>query len=488
MFKQETLSSNAAPASPVAAIVLTGLLAAASGLSLAALGSGVNALLVPAAAMTAAVAVFRPEIGLALLFLSAPLETTYIDIGIRIKPQHILGMLTIAGWTLQSLSSKKRNIRGSILNLPLFLIVLMGLATFMLHSRFASLGMSLFALQLWFIAIIYLVANFADRPGTLSRCFWMLVIAGVLEAGFALVQSASFYRDAGASASYSSILQEGRPSGTFTEPDFLAPFLVGSFLLTLPFWESSARTGWGRLIVPAALLILAACMLTMVRAAWLGMLAGAIAFAWLKVSGRREPGRIASLLKRAAAVTAAIAAVIALLASVSPAAFSAMQVRAKNIVSIVEPENPHRTRLREVNETWETIKESPLTGHGIGTFGVTTAYGGRIAAGSDQLRGGVVGSGFLLGLLHDQGLVGLALFVLLVVFLLCRLFVALRNARPNEVPYLQALFLALVALTVSSAFNNLYYFGFYWLVIALAAGMASARPDLGAAPEEGDGC
>jgi O-antigen ligase len=467
------------------------LCAALCGLLLAAVGAGIEVLLLPFCAGLAVVILLRPEVGLMLVFLSAPLETTYLDIGIRIKPQHILGLLTIAGWTLQLFSGRERKIRGSILNAPLFLIVLTGLATFILHSRFASLGVSLFVLQIWFIAVIYLLASFSDQQQILMRCFWMLVIAGVLEAVYALFQSAGFYGSAGPVTSYSSILQEGRPYGTFTEPDFLAPFLISSFLLTLPFWGAPGLNRWQRLIPLAALLILTAGILTMVRAAWLGMLAGLFAFAWLKLNERKGSAVITPVLKRAGAVLAAVAAITTLLAFLSPAAFSAIEVRAKNIVSIVEPENPHPTRLREVTETWETIKESPWTGHGIGTFGVTTRYGERIATGSDQLRAGVVGSGVFLGLLHDQGVFGLAAFALLIGILLWRLFTALRAAPQHHAPYLQAMFVAVVGLTVSSIFNNLYYFGFYWLVIALAAALATAPAKRGStrqpSAEERDG-
>jgi O-antigen ligase len=490
LLKQGTLSSNLAAASPLGAVALTALSATLCALLPATVNTGPEVLLLPLAALLAFVVLLRPEIGLMLIFLSAPLETTYLDLGVRIKPQHILGLLTVAGWALQFLSRRERHIQGSILNVPLFLIVFTALTTFMLHSRFASLGISLFVLQLWFIAAIYLLANFSDRPETLKRCFWMLVIAGLLEAGYALIQSAGFYRSAGPVASYSAILQEGRPSGTFTEPDFLAPFLTSAFLLTLPFWGAHGLTRWRRLIPVAALLILTASMFAMVRASWLGMLAGLLAFAWLKLIERGESRRLVSLLKHGAGVLAAVALVTTVVAFLSPTAFSAMTIRAKNMVSVVEPENPHPTRAREISQTWSVIKQSPITGAGIGTFGITTEYGRRIAASPNRASASVVGSGTPLSLLHDQGILGLLAFALLIGVLFWRLLTALNRGPPAHTPYIQGVFLAVLGLTVSSAFNNLYYFGFYWLIIALAAAlvMASTKGASGrAATEEGKG-
>ena len=487
MIERRPFGIDSNLATPLSALALTALAAGLYGVMLSVLDAGIYALALPLILALAAVILVRPEIGLVLMFLSAPLETTYLDLGARIKPQHVLGIITMAGWALQLVLDRQRAVRGTSLNIALFMMILAALISFIFNSQYISMGSSLFLLQLWFVAVIFLMANFADRPDVLKRCFWAFVAAGALEAVYAIIQAAGFYHDADPSTSYGAVLQGGRPFGTFSEPDFFAPFLIGAFLLLLPFWGNRRLGSWRTPARLALLLVLTASMLAMVRASWLGLLAGLAAFAWLKLSERGESQKIAALLKHAAGVLAAAGAIALVLAWVSPTAFSTMTTRAKNLVAVVEPENPHPTRAREIGQTWSVIKGNAITGAGIGTFAITTEYGRRIASAPDHARAGVVGSGTPLSLLHDEGVIGLLAFVSVLGVLFWRLLGTLRTARPEWVPYLQGVFIAVVGLTVSSLFNNLFYFGFYWLVIALAAALTEHARAAGGGSSDGRG-
>ncbi|HUS83200.1 MAG TPA: O-antigen ligase family protein, partial [Dehalococcoidia bacterium] len=269
----------------------------------------------------------------------------------------------------------------------------------------------------------------------------------------------------------------------FTEPDFLAPFLVGSFLLILPFWGKKRVGAWTPVVYFVVPLLLAASMLSMVRASWLGMFAGLAAFGWLKLRERGDRPDFGGWFKRMAGIAAAVAVIAMGLAVLWPAAFSTVSVRAKNMLTIVEPENPHATRLNEMTQTWNVIKENPLIGHGVGTFSVSTKYGQGVAATSGH-RAGVVGAGTPLSLLHDQGIGGLLAFALVLGVLLWRLVRASRTAGAVSSPYVQGVFACVVGLTASACFNNLYYFGYYWLIIALAAAFAEPLWPAGRRSEE----
>jgi hypothetical protein len=52
-----------------------------------------------------------------------------------------------------------------------------------------------------------------------------------------------------------------------------------------------------------------------------------------------------------------------------------------------------------------------------------------------------------------------------------RLWRALAAADQEQAPYLQAMLVSLAGLAVVTLFNNMYYIGFLWLEIALAAAL-----------------
>jgi O-antigen ligase len=453
-------------------LILAAVGAAALGMMVPLSGAGVLALVAPILLGAAAVIFVRPEIGLPVVFLAVPLESIFWEaVGVRVKPYQMVGVVVMLGWAAQVLVGRRAP-RGSSVALPLGLVVGWQVATFVIHLEHLSFGISLFVLQLWFAAAVLLLANFADEPAVLRRCFWALVLAGSLEAVYGLAQAAGFYQASGTEATYQAILLDGRPYGTFTEPDFLAGFLVGSFLLLLPFWT---RAKVGPIPILLGMPILAAGVLAMVRGSWLGVLAALLVFGVVRLRGRAARAAAAPVRGLLTVLLAGLAT-LAVIAWLSPPAVSAVMVRAKNIVTIVEPENPHPTRLREVQEAAAAVRDAPLTGHGIGTYGLYTGYGHSVAEDLGRERGGVVGSGTPLGLLFDQGVPGLALFALLVGVVFRRLWRALATVDGERAPYLQAMLASLAGLAVASLFNNMYYFGFLWLEIALAAALTEGLP------------
>jgi O-antigen ligase len=444
--------------------------AAAVGMMVPLSGAGALVLLAPILLGAAAVVFVRPEIGLPIVFLAAPLEIMFWEaLGVRVKPYQMVGVVVMLGWAAQVLLGR-RMVRGSSVALPLGLVVGGQVAIFALHLQQVSYGISLFILQLWFAAAVLLLANFADQPALLRRCFWALVLAASLEAVYGLTQAAGFYQGLGGGASYQTILLDGRPFGTFSEPDFLGGFLAGSFLLLVPFW---ARARPGPMPILLGMPILAAGVLCLVRASWLGVLAGLLVFGAVRLRGRaaRLP---AAPVRGLLTVLVAGLATLTVIAWLSPPAVSAIKTRAKNIVTIVEPQNPHPTRLREVQDALAAVRDAPLTGHGIGTYGLYTPYGHSVAEAIGRDRGGVVGSGTPLGLLFDQGILGLAFFTLFMGAVFLRLWRALAVADEKQAPYVQAMLVSLGGLAVVSLFNNMYYFGFLWLEIALAAALTES--------------
>jgi O-antigen ligase len=458
------------PDAPWLGLMLAAVGAAAVGMMVPLSGAGVLVLLAPILLGAVVVIFVRPEIGLPIVFLAAPLEILFWEVvGVRVKPYQMVGVVVMLGWAAQVLVGR-RTPRGSSVALPLGLVVGGQVATLIIHFEQLSFGIGLFFLQLWFAAAVLLLANFAGEPAVLRRCFWALVLAGSLEAVYGLAQAASFYQGSGAMSTYQTILHDGRCWGTFTEADFLGGFLAGAFLLLVPFWT---RAKVGSMPILLGVPILAAGVLAMVRASWLGLLAGLLVFGVVRLRGRAAQVAGAPVRGLLTVLLAGLA-ILAIIAWLSPPAVSAVMTRAKNIVTIVEPENPHPTRLREVQQAMAAVRDAPLTGHGIGTYGLFTPYGRSVAEALGRQRGGVVGSGMPLGLLFDQGILGLAFFTLFMGVVFWRLWRALATADQEQAPYLQAMLISLVGLAVASLFNNLYYFGFLWLEIALAVALTES--------------
>jgi len=455
------------PDAPWLGLMLVAVSAAAVGMMVPLSGAGVLVLLAPILLGAAAVIFVRPEIGLPIVFLAVPLEIMFWEVvGVRVKPYQMLGVVVMLGWAAQILVGRRLP-RGSSVALPLALVVGGQVATLIIHLEHLSFGIGLFFLQLWFAAAVLLLANFAGEPAVLRRCFWALVLAGSLEAVCGLAQAASFYQRSGAMAAYQAILHDGRCWGTFTEPDFLGAFLAGSFLLLVPFW---ARARPGSIPILLGMPILAAIVLAMVRASWLGMLAGLLVFGVVRLRSRAARVTGAPVRGLLTVLLAALAT-LAVIAWLSPPALSAVTTRAKNIVTIVEPEMPSPSRLHEVQELTAAVRDAPLTGHGIGTYALYTRYGRTVAEDQGRQRGAVVGSGTPLGLLFDQGIPGLAFFTLFMGVVFWRLWRALAMADEEWAPYLQAMLVSLAGLTVATLVNNTYYFGFLWLEIALAVAL-----------------
>ena len=461
---------------PLAAALFlgAGLLVAASG------ERGPYFVLVVLALEAGVVMLARPEVGLPLVFLTAPLDVFFLQVfGVRLKSFQIISLVVLAGWGGQVLVAR-RPLRWSPLAIPLLLLTATYLLSFLLHSQYLYLGLPLFLLELWFVAIVLLVANFSERPDILRACLWAMVISGTGVAVYGVIEALGFYRDASVTATYQAILHGGRPFATFTEPDFLGAYLMGTFLLLLPFLGSRRWPLW--LMVLLGLPMLAAIVLVLVRAAWLGLLGGLAAYAWARWR-QRGSGDPASFARGWAGLLAAAAVAALAVSWLAPSALGAAEVRARNLLAIVEPENPSETRLNEVREAAAAALDSPLSGHGIGTYGVLTRYGATVAADRGQERSGVVGSGAVLGLMFDQGVLGVAAFALLLAVLFWRLNRALPLADAKMSPYVQGAFASLSGLAVSALVNNLFYFGFFWLIIALAAALADAVLQGSASPE-----
>lgn len=476
--KLPTLNRPAAPAGLVPlALGLAVVAGAASGafgnqiILLAALGLAGLALLI-----------LRPEVGFVLMFLAVPLETIYWSpLGFRVKAYQVLGIAILIALAVQVLIQRKRLVTTR-LDLPLLLVGASYLASLLLHFEYAAAGRSLMILQVWFLLTVWIVANYGQSPRLLKAAFWAIVAGGVFEALFGLVQAGGFYHAPESATEYHAILVSGRPYGTFTEPDFYAPFILIAFFLTLPFLVDRARHRWRSLLNLVTFLLFALLMLSMVRAVWVGLLMGLLVFAvlYLKEGLARNLPRLGKLALKFLVGGALLLVVFQLF---YPSGFEALTTRARNILAVAEPENPNLTRLNELQGAIAAIQMSPWIGHGVGTYGLLTEYGRSVAETTGRENGGVVGAGILFGILFDQGVLGLIPFLLLMSLLFLRVWRSIQRGPPAWKPYGQGLLLSLVAVIGSGLFNNDYYFGYFWMTIALAVAFVTYIARRGAASQ-----
>jgi hypothetical protein len=417
------------------------------------------------------VCVQHPEWGLYAVALSMPLETLSPAVaGFHPKVYQACLVFALVGLLVRGAS--RRDTIASVEFFPLLPLALTVLVTELIHWRYLSVGLSLVGLQFIFFALFLAIGAYRGQVSVLVRVAWCLVVSGALEGVVGLVQLTAFYTGAGSAApgflAYHDLLQAGRASGTFTEPDFFAAYLVMTLALGAGLRPRLRPGTVRRMVLDVSLVGMTACLLlALVRAAWVALICAVLIFWTSKLFTRERLPKIARartwvlLLGLFSGLTLAFALAF-------PRGFDALAVRGRNLFAVVEMENGNSaTRQIELDGLYTAISESPIVGHGMGTYGLLTDYGRTVAAtvGRDT---GVPGEAHLLGILYEHGLIGLAAIAPLLILVLARLRAALRGGGESAV-LARAVGMAATAVAVTGLFNNDYYFGFSWIILAVAA-------------------
>ncbi len=416
-----------------------------------------------------AAAILSPRFGILAIAAMVPLEAyAWSEPGVRLRAYQAVVAAALLGTLWRAAKSRKRLTFPLLAPLATMLAInLFGLAhAESIPDSIVVLGLMITAGTLYFVGV-----NALSNQQTRNATWRVIVGAAVAVALLGLYQTVAIrtgwptllaaehlYEGSGYAASF--LRDEGRPSGTFTEPDLFGAYLAYALLLAAPAWLSGQgrARGWARI---GAMVLVAALIVSMVRAAWVGLAVGLIVYFFLSWRGRLQVLRPLGALLLAGLVG------IGVVSWVHPAALTRVPAR---VASIVDPnEENAQTRVRTLHLLGERIADRPLLGHGAGNIRA-------IDKSEENYLLGRVSWNFILTTLYDTGALGLAALLWLGIALAVwvrRGWLATAS-EPDRRTLLCACIAAGVALLVSSLFTNVFWRGFVWLHVALTVAVAAA--------------
>ncbi|RJK97908.1 O-antigen ligase family protein [Vallicoccus soli] len=274
----------------------------------------------------------------------------------------------------------------------------------------------------------------------------------------------------GLSSRYGGALVEGRATGAFVQPNEFGTYCMTTVFVALALLLAGGRRVQRGLAAAALVAGLLGLALSLSRGAWLGTAAGLVALLVLR------PALAGPALRAAAAGAAALALLLAL----TPLGGAAAVV-GQRLTSVADPAgNPDDHRDLVFREAARLVAESPVTGHGPGSFKVEAEEADSLVAAYHRLHAHQVP----LHVAAETGLVGLALLLGLTAATGAAVVAAARSPAPSAASGpVAALGGGLVAVAgqglVDVTFQNPLVMALVWALLGLASAAAgTARATL----------
>ena len=428
------------------------------------LSLGVILLLVPLVLAGGWVTALLRRYALLALLCLVPLNGITLSVGhTNVRTDQALAALMVVGLGLSALFYRRR----LYFDAPLVgIIVLLGLNA--LTTVFVSPAPGYSATQVvnltatWAIyAVIVNCVRTADDADRLTEIFLVLFAVAAVVGIFAFAAGIAGFRTGMANVE-GGPLDGGQAYGAFgtaVEPNIFGSMCQSAFVAAGAMLLLGARRRtllWGVVVVTGLGLLL-----SFTRAAWLGALCGLLAAALLApVVGRRV-----SLAPLVLPTVAGALGLVWLWTDDGPAGVF-FRYKVENLVN---PQSETATyRLVSYGLAWEQVLQKPVFGWGTFTFAPL------LAQGSDVKELGVEHaiwiSNYVLLILHDTGIVGLAVFVLLIAAVLrmgLRAARALSADRPESATTVVALVASVIGLLISFLATSGFTFTYPWVVIGL---------------------
>ena len=441
------------------------------------LSLGVILLLVPLVLAGGLVTALLRRYALLALFCLVPLNGITLPVGhTNVRTDQALAVLMIVGLGLSAAFYRRRLYVDTPLVLIVVLLGLNALATVFVSPAPGYSAMQVLNLTAtWAIyAVIVNCVDTVDGADRLTRLFLVLFAAAAVVGIFAFAAGIAGIRTGMANVE-GGPLDGGQAYGAFgtaVEPNIFGSMCQSAFvvaaamlLLGVPrrvlLWAIVVTTGLGLL-------------LSFTRGAWLGAICGLLATALLApVVGRRI-----SLTPLALPTIAGALGLAWLWTDDGPAGLF-FRYKVENLVN---PQSETASyRLVSYGLAWEQVLQKPVFGWGTFTFAPL------LAQGSDVKELGVEHaiwiSNYVLLILHDTGIVGLVVFVLLVVAVLRRGVRAARALigvdRTESAATVVALMASVIGLLISFLATSGFTFTYPWVVIGLIGAYGRA---VGASP------
>jgi len=402
------------------------------------------------AALVLPVVFARPVLGLCLALLTIPLSTEWsVGLGgLNLTLMEPAVALAAVAWLWRG--ARERSLRiwpSALLAAQLLVLALFVAAALGAEMLAPSLKDTLKWLEL--VIVFVLTLDQARDPGAARLVLASLLIAGALEAAYGAFQFVT-----GRGPPFFAIGPFMRAFGHFNQPNPFAGYLATALpiALALAFLRRDPVTRWAR---PAAVLIGASIVLSLSRGAWLGVaLACGIMLAAASPRTRRllVPLAAALLLLFSLASLGVLPAVLADRLGIVAEYFGPFDVRRAEVT----PENwAIVERMAHWQAAWDMFRDHPWLGVGPGNY--ATAYEEYFLPGWLEPLGHA--HNYYLNLAAETGVVGLAgyLLVLALGFRAAVQGLAARTAFWRAVAL--GVLGSLVAITLHSAFDNLYVHG-----------------------------
>lgn len=396
-----------------------------------------------------------------------------------LNPAISVGLLA-RQWRAGSLDTLRQTVSRvpGILPLGLFLVANLIPTLFIMSnvSRGVSLYVILLAGCVCYIGVVLLVA----RVGRVESILTPLLIVGAAEAAFGLAAlglSLALRRPDLFGVQVDPATSAVEPYGTMFEGNFFGQFLAAICLIAGVFLVHTAlrRRAWttfSTIVAIAGCLTAVGTLASLARASWLGFVIGAatvgLVWALRRTVWRDDPARDSAAqgspggrrwqpaLVAAGAVVAGSAGVAALAAG-----NSALSQRLSSLLDFTTGSGYGRLRvLNLVIKDWH----NPILGMGDGSFNLTLPPLPGHAPDAPWIYS------MFLAILHDSGVVGMALFLWFLWVVFAGLIHTIRTSQQSDVRALAlGMVGALTSLLVAGQATTGLYLMFLWAFLGLAA-------------------
>lgn len=419
-------------------------------------------------------ALLRPY-ALLLLMCLVPLNGVVLAVGrTNMRSDQLLDVLMVVGLGLSAIFAGRRLYVDRPLAAIIALLGLNALSTIFVSPAIGySVTQVLNLTATWAIyAVIVNCVQTVDEADRLTDLVLALLAVAALIGIFAFWAGIAGYKTGMANVE-GSPLDGGTAYGAFGtayEPNIFGSMCQSAFVAAGAMLLLGARRRrmalWGVVLTTGLGLLL-----SFTRGAWLGAICGLLVVALLApVIGRRV-----SLAPLIAPTVAGALGFVWLWSDEGPAG---VFFRYK-IQNLLNPQSATASyRLVSYGLAWEQVIQRPIFGWGTFTFAP------MLAQGSDVKQLGVEHaiwiSNYVLLILHDTGLVGLLVFVLLIAFVLKMGINAARGlvaARPDSAATLIALVASVIGLLVSFLASSGFTFTYPWVVIGLIGAYGRSAVD-----------
>jgi putative inorganic carbon (hco3(-)) transporter len=397
------------------------------------------------------------------LLLTSVCTAYSVDVGpVTVRPDQVV-TLVLAAILFVFLISGKRPAITTTLDWFILSYLLINLLSSLLHSPDVRTSLQKCVLLAITFSSYFVATQTIRTRAVLSRIISLLIVLGIVEAIYGIVSVYLFttgYDIGGAQSPYGDIYARG----TFVEGNIFGSFEMMIALILISFLFSMHFRARRGIILIALVIVLVATIMSFTRAAWLGLLAGFLAYVLFI---RRQltfrvfknfPLILSAILLLSGAGYMVSASVMVGRGSLLDAYIERFQ----NIVNY-QTTTSGTARLLVWKESIRLWQRNPILGNGTDSIKA-------LAAGNKIPKFGTeywIPNSMILAL-HDTGIIGLAFFCSIQILFLMKLWVVMRRTESTYCrAVLEGLFSAFVGVQVAYFFTNAFWLVYIWLFMAI---------------------